>query len=733
MPHSEFSLQQRDHKRRLKDRCVRFAVTCGGVGVLAALILIFVYLALVTLPLFADAKLDANFAKQPISSVQPQLLAMDDYGEHLFVVDQHGDAEFWALKQPSDQPLWRQPLSFVPVKIEAGTAQDGWYAVLDAAHQVHLFRPRFDYSMTQQRREFTPVLESLTTESTLVAAPEEAVIEQFNFALTADYLYTVSYLADQRVMIRWLARQASLAMAETVLPTRYAQLDQLIITPDGQTIYLRTGSQLAVIQRDGEAYRLREQVDLSRGQPQRLVTNMTLLSGAYSLLITYENGVVSQWFDVLHQGQRQLQSIRDFQLAPSIQLLLTDTQRKGFYTFYPNGTLQSHYTTSEKLVLFERVFPRAPTLAVMSNNERYIATWDDGIVQVIELDNPHPEISFSALWKKVWYEGYPEPQFVWQSTAANEQFEPKLSLVPIAFGTLKAAFYAMLFAVPIAVFAAIYTAYFMKPAMRRVVKPTIELMEALPTVIIGFLAGLWFAPIVENNLAAVVTLLIGLPISTLIIGVIWSWLPKRYLGYDISGWQALILVPLMIVIMALTLSFSHLIEQVLFAGDVLLFLDQRGIGFDQRNALIVGIAMGFAVIPTIFTIAEDAIFSVPKHLSDGSLALGATGWQTLTHVVLLTASPGIFSAIMMGLGRAVGETMIVLMATGNTPILDWNILQGMRTISANIAIELPESAVGSSHYRVLFLAALLLFVFTFIVNSFAEWVRQRLRAKYRSL
>lgn len=733
MPHSEFSLQQRDHKRRLKDRCVRFAVTCGGVGVLAALILIFVYLALVTLPLFADAKLDANFAKQPISSVQPQLLAMDDYGEHLFVVDQHGDAEFWALKQPSDQPLWRQPLSFVPVKIEAGTAQDGWYAVSDAAHQVHLFRPRFDYSITQQRREFTPVLESLSTESTLVAAPEEAVIEQFNFALTADYLYTVSYLADQRVMIRWLARQEPLAMAETVLPTRYAQLDQLLITPDGQTIYLRTGSQLAVIQRDGEVYRLREQVDLSRGQPQRLVTNMTLLSGAYSLLITYENGVVSQWFDVLQQGQRQLQSIRDFQLAPSIQLLLTDTQRKGFYTFYPNGTLQSHYTTSEKLVLFERVFPKAPTLAVMSNNERYIATWDDGIVQVIELDNPHPEISFSALWKKVWYEGYPEPQFVWQSTAANEQFEPKLSLVPIAFGTLKAAFYAMLFAVPIAVFAAIYTAYFMKPAMRRVVKPTIELMEALPTVIIGFLAGLWFAPIVENNLAAVVTLLIGLPISTLIIGVIWSWLPKRYLGYDISGWQALILVPLMIVIMALTLSFSHLIEQVLFAGDVLLFLDQRGIGFDQRNALIVGIAMGFAVIPTIFTIAEDAIFSVPKHLSDGSLALGATGWQTLTHVVLLTASPGIFSAIMMGLGRAVGETMIVLMATGNTPILDWNILQGMRTISANIAIELPESAVGSSHYRVLFLAALLLFVFTFIVNSFAEWVRQRLRAKYRSL
>lgn len=143
--------------------------------------------------------------------------------------------------------------------------------------------------------------------------------------------------------------------------------------------------------------------------------------------------------------------------------------------------------------------------------------------------------------------------------------------------------------------------------------------------------------------------------------------------------------------------------------------------------------MGAAIIPTIYTIAEDAIFSVPKHLSEGSLALGATQWQTLTKVVLLTASPGIFSAVMMGLGRAVGETMIVLMATGNTPIMDGNILEGMRTLAANIAIEMPESEMGSTHFRMLFLAAFLLFVFTFFVNSLAEWIRQGLREKYRSL
>ena len=199
-------------------------------------------------------------------------------------------------------------------------------------------------------------------------------------------------------------------------------------------------------------------------------------------------------------------------------------------------------------------------------------------------------------------------------------------------------------------------------------------------------------------------------------------------------WAPIILVPVLIGVAYLSFSMSPVLETYLFGGDIRQFItNDLGINFDQRNALVVGIAMGFAVIPTIFSMAEDAIFSVPKHLTSGSLALGATQWQTLIKVVLLTASPGIFSAIMMGLGRAVGETMIVLMATGNTPILDWSIFQGMRTLAANIAVEMPESEVGSSHYRILFLAAFVLFVFTFVFNTLAEFIRQRLREKYSSL
>jgi phosphate transport system permease protein len=164
-----------------------------------------------------------------------------------------------------------------------------------------------------------------------------------------------------------------------------------------------------------------------------------------------------------------------------------------------------------------------------------------------------------------------------------------------------------------------------------------------------------------------------------------------------------------------------------------------GLGYDprggvvgtyvQRNTLVVGFAMGFAVIPIIYTIAEDALNSVPEHLRAASLACGATPWQTATRVILPTAISGVFAAIMVGMGRAVGETMIVVMAAGNTPILEWNVFNGLRALSANIAVELPEAVKDSTLFRMLFLAALTLFVMTFVVNTFAEVIRQRFRKR----
>jgi phosphate transport system permease protein len=334
----------------------------------------------------------------------------------------------------------------------------------------------------------------------------------------------------------------------------------------------------------------------------------------------------------------------------------------------------------------------------------------------------------------VWYEGYGEPDFIWQSSAATNEFEPKYSLVPLSFGTLKAAFYAMLLAAPLAICGAIFTGYFMAPMMRRKVKPLIELMEALPTVVLGFLAGLWLAPFVENNLLGIFAVLVLLPLSILMTSFVWMQLPDSIRHAVPDGWEAGLLLPIILLATYLSFVLATPIEALFFGGDMRFYIsNELGINYDQRNAMVVGFAMGFAVIPTIFSIAEDAIFTVPKHLTYGSLALGGTPWQSLYRVVLPTASPGIFSALMIGMGRAVGETMIVLMATGNTPIMDASIFEGMRTLAANIAVEIPESEVDSTHYRILFLAALVLFLFTFMFNTVAEIIRQRLRNKYSTI
>lgn len=739
MAQAEFSLKEQDRKRFIQDRLIRLVVTCGGVSVLGALVLIFVYLAIVVAPIFSDANIEPADIDTQISVHSPVAIGVNEYGDHAYTFDKSGSLSFWSLTDKKPQPEFTQKIA--PSMLFARSdASSGWLASVDAESNITLFKPVFSTSINKAGRYFDPDVEFFNNGADLSLFDDSNPLSLLGLSAQPSSMTLVGQASDRTVSVLTLKKGQGLNQEKgTWLPQRFSfptvfpTLDQILVTPNGQELFLRSGSELMIAMKHGEQFRIREIVDLTQGDPQQQVKNIDLLSGAYSLLVTYSNGLVSQWFDVLQNEVRSLTHIRNFQLAPEVDFLLPDIYRKGFYSFYQNGTLQSHYTTSEKLVLFERPYSKSPDLAAMSKNEKHLLVLSGQQLNVAKVNNDFPEISFSSLWNKVWYESYPEPEYVWQSTSASDEFEEKFSLVPIAFGTLKAAVFAMIFAVPIAVLGAIYTAYFMSPSMRRVVKPTIELMEALPTVIIGFLAGLWFAPIVETHLTAVMALLIILPLTTLVAGGLWHCVPQAVTRRLPNGWHAVILIPALLISIVTVFLFGTDIETILFAGDVKLFLSSYGIDFDQRNALVVGFAMGFAVIPTIFTIAEDAIFSVPKHLSDGSLALGATPWQTLLYVVLLTASPGIFSAVMMGLGRAVGETMIVLMATGNTPIMDWNIFEGMRTLSATIAVELPESEVGSSHYRLLFLAALLLFIFTFAVNALAEVVRQRLRDKYRAL
>jgi len=350
------------------------------------------------------------------------------------------------------------------------------------------------------------------------------------------------------------------------------------------------------------------------------------------------------------------------------------------------------------------------------------------------VNSPHPEVTLHSLFGKVWYEGYAEPAYVWQSTGGTDDFEPKFSLTPLIYGTLKGTFYAMLFAIPLALLSALYTSQFMHPTLKGVVKPVVEIMAALPSVVLGFIAGLWLAPTVEKVVPGIFLMPIVVPILILAALLLWRMVPVRGRAWLRPGAEVAFLIPVTLAGGWMAIYIGGLIEAVFLSGDYRSWLlSALGLTYDQRNSLVVGFAMGFAVIPIIFTIAEDSLSNVPQHLTAGSLALGATRWQTALRIVLPTASPGIFSAIMIGFGRAVGETMIVLMATGNTPVMDWSIFSGFRALSANIAVELPEAPEGGTLFRVLFLAALLLFAMTFIVNTAAEVVRLHLRRKYRYL
>ena len=618
--------------------------------------------------------------------------------------------------------------------------------LLDSEGNVQLVAAKFFSNFDSGTREIIPSIAYPLGKEFIDVDENKDVLSKLSFGMNEEKAVFVAFTQDKRLIKTSLIAEDDFTY-DSAHEAIYQEIDfpvdhvdEILVTPDMGLAFVRSADQIFVYDlTDEDVVELKATIIPSLEQnstkPQH-VTSMALLSGSSSILIGNSVGKVSQWFEVATDNGRQFKNIRSFDVSETeaVTKIYTEQFRKSFYTLTPSGEMGVFYTTSEadlwrgqlttgKTSAFS-ISPRADGLVIVEGD----------LIKIFSVENEHPEVTWSALWEEVWYEGYPEPKFIWQSTSGSDDFEGKFSLVPISFGTMKAAMYAMMFAVPIALSAAIYTAYFMTPGMRRKVKPTIELMEALPTVILGFLAGLWLAPIIENYLPAIAMLLVMLPLSVFLTAFAWHQLPKDMKNRIPETWAPIILVPVLLVAGGSAFLLSPFFETLFFGGDVRQYItNDLDIDFDQRNSLVVGLAMGFAVIPTIFSMAEDAIFSVPKHLTSGSLALGATQWQTLAKVVLLTASPGIFSAVMMGLGRAVGETMIVLMATGNTAILDWSIFQGMRTLAANIAVEMPESEVGSSHYRILFLAAFVLFIFTFIFNTFAELIRQRLREKYSSL
>ncbi|WP_299735139.1 ABC transporter permease subunit [uncultured Endozoicomonas sp.] len=737
--------------RFLKDHLARWGVASGGLGVILAILLIFIYLLYEVVPLFKGAEITpltsyTSSSTQAADGSKPLFLSVEEQGEVAMEAETSGNLRFFSAQtgewlQNEHLPISAGSKVTQVVEDAAGT---GLLAAGLTSGEVVVFKQGYRITWPDDKRKISPEVSYPYGDAPLSISGASAPVSQLAISDGEEKLLVAASIDDQLVMDvfnkeeDFLTEEVTIEKQRVTLPTisgANSQIQKLLLDPEQRWLFALSGeNQLNVMDiSDPDRPFIHEVVNLT--ETGVAITEMTFLLGGVSLLVGDAEGTIAQWFMVRENGELGLRKIRSFELSDSaVDKIVPEHRRKGFLASDVNGQVGLFYTTANRSLLVEPLAKSRIDQMAIAPRANYLMFENEGKTQFLGLDNEHPEVSWSALWGKVWYESYNEPEYVWQSSASNNDFEPKLSLMPLSFGTLKAAFYAMLLATPLAICAAIYTAYFMAPSMRRKVKPVIELMEALPTVILGFLAGLWLAPLVENQLVGIFALLLFVPIGILIFAFCWDSLPSSIRHRVPDGLQAGLLVPVVIISGAIAMSMSTDLELWLFNGDMRSWMTtELGIPYDQRNALVVGLAMGFAVIPTIFSIAEDAIFSVPKHLTFGSLALGATPWQTLTRVVLLTASPGIFSAVMIGMGRAVGETMIVLMATGNTPIMDANIFEGMRTLAANIAVEMPESEVSSTHYRILFLAALVLFMFTFVVNTAAEIVRHRLRKKYSSL
>ena len=738
------ALVRKRRLRGLKDRLARWCVSVGGMTVLAAITLIFFYLAHVVLPMFQGAELaPANTVKPEwvSTAAKPLLLKVEEQNQVGMRVGADANVRFFDVNTGASLRSERLPIPDGASIVSIGQDVPGSARVVAGLDngQALVFEHHYPVSYPNDVKTITPQLVFPYGQEPIQLDPQGRALTHMSVSENSGTLILAG-AAGNELNVLAIEKETNLFTGESTISQSRITLPQiadpvkaLVIDPRQLWLYVFNGKATADVF-DLRQKSLNGRYKLSK-DPQVEVTVVSPLVGGISLMVGTNKGQISQWFMVRDEdGKSELTRIRDFAMQDAaVTQIIPEERRKGFLALDANGNLGVFHSTAHRTLLVEPV-TESGAVGTISPRANRILVEANGALDVMELNNPHPEISFSALWGKVWYESYQEPDYVWQSTASNTDFEPKLSLSPLAFGTLKAAFYAMLLAAPLAICAAIYTAYFMAPALRRKVKPVIELMEALPTVILGFFAGLFLAPYLESHLPGIFALLLFMPVGILLTGYLWTRLPERIRLSVPEGWEAALLIPVILLVGYVALSLSGHLENFFFEGDMRGWLtNDLGIPFDQRNALVVGLAMGFAVIPNIYSIAEDAVFSVPKSLTFGSLALGATPWQTLTRVVILTASPGIFSALMIGMGRAVGETMIVLMATGNTPIMEMNLFEGLRTLAANVAVEMPESEVGSSHYRLLFLAALVLLTFTFVMNTLAELVRQRLRVKYSSL
>ena len=826
------------------EKLVEWAIRAGGIGTLLAVALMLLFLLSVAWPLFQGAQVEEQTSHASVygtSSVQA--MGVDEDGRFVWLLEESGrlravqlssgesfmeadpfpDAQVTCVRKPligrtytfglGDGSIAQASIGFVsrqidepdfpeganPLQVGEQAAIDGFIYERTAAGDLRRISVEWD------------LLEPLSTPAQgsvlQVDRVESSMGEFYGLLDESDRLYVLRVRESENWMTGEVERDVATLSLSEHLPARDSQ-------PSG--ILLGTGGTQAFVHYpDGHLL----QFDLSRFSTPEFVTELAMgaegsrldhldfLPGRSTLLSADERGRLQSWFPIRPErgGLATLTPTIQFRGAGDrVQAVGLSPRSRLFAAGRESGSITVWQSTLGSVVQRLEV-PAGEVLRELAFHPR-----QDGIVALTDrglhqwwVDFGYPETSLRSMFTPIWYEGYGEPEHIWQSSSSSDDFEPKLGVWPLVFGTLKATLFAMLFGAPIAVLGALFTSQYLRGRTRATMKTLVELLAGLPSVVLGFLAALVVAPYVQEHLPAILSHFFTLPLVLLAGAYLWQlqpvslrrkregwrrnlcialclpialwlawglgpWIESRFFAGDAeawldhrtgeaaSGWFFLML-PLAALVVVLAFSLwssakaSPVVSLMRFGFGVLatisvaflLAMGLQEMGYDargglldtyeQRNALVVGFAVGLVVLPIVYTLTEDALNEVPRSLREASLGAGATQWQTSIRVVLPFATSGIFSALMIGLGRAVGETMIVLMAAGNTPLTEWNVFNGFRTLAANIATEIPEAAVGSTHYRVLFFTALILFGMTFVINTFAEGVRRYFRAKVKAL
>lgn len=729
-------------------------IRLGGILIIASVFGIFIFIISQVLPLFYGAKVGL-VSEIPASGLSHSVMGMDERGDWILVAHATGKLEFYSsaakegkkIERTISWPENQEPVSIAysqnTGKLFFGT-NNGQVAVVETDWRAEggplPGKPDFRDVNCQGCVVEKLVVSEHDDKALLVMvqkSKERKTVHAQIFGRQSGLLGggELKIIADQD-LTEFLTSDG--VMAEPVHMALSGRTDGFALADKNGSVWYFTSS-------DDEV-KLHQVFEPFHGRLDPSLSALDFIFGGTSLLVVSSQGQSELFSLYIEEGEkiRKFGRTKVFDDLPGPATFFAGSRRNKSFVVGADAFLSLRYSTTAA-TRWEEPQKFKPLSGTINGKNTHLAVMgDDNNIRVFSLDDPHPESGFKALFGKIWYEGASEPRYDWQSTGGSDDFESKLSLMPLIFGTLKGTFYAMLFSVPVALLAALYTAEFLNKRLKQFIKPLIEIMASVPSVVLGFIAALWLAPRIEHHMPTIFTALLLIPSVGFLFGSFWHALEKRKISWVKPGFEFLVFMPVLLVMLWLSAQLGPAIERVLFSvtdpatgeriADFTRWWPQFiGGSFEQRNSLVVGFVMGFAVIPIIYTIAEDAFSNVPNGLRSASMAMGASRWQTAIRIIVPTASGGLFSAVMVGLGRAVGETMIVVMATGNTPVMEWNIFSGMRTLSANIAVELPEAPHGSTLYRTLFLGALVLFVMTFTFNTLADVLRHRLREKYKTV